>query len=103
MGSVTMLMLLMPDCRSASITAAKLAKGHRLIAAEETPSWVFFQLRPDPGTELANVDRLVAEVDCAGLCRRVTTNRSWLISFTVRVLGTSTSMPDCKIGAVIMK
>src|SRR5713226_3556517 len=33
----------------------------------------------------------------------VTTRRSWLISFTVRVLGTSTSMPDCRMGAVIMK
>src|SRR5882672_11876535 len=33
----------------------------------------------------------------------VTTRRSWLISFTVRVLGTSTSMPDWRIGAVIMK
>src|SRR5712692_3466763 len=33
----------------------------------------------------------------------VTTRRSWLISFTVRVLGTSTSMPDCRIGAVIIK
>src|SRR6267143_6761563 len=33
----------------------------------------------------------------------VTTRRSWLISFTVRVFGTSTSMPDWRIGAVIMK
>src|SRR5439155_25164313 len=33
----------------------------------------------------------------------VTTRRSWLISFTVRVLGTSTSMPDWRMGAVIMK
>src|SRR5260221_13240903 len=33
----------------------------------------------------------------------VTTRRSWLISFTVRVFGTSTSIPDCRIGAVIMK
>src|SRR5438552_4699726 len=34
---------------------------------------------------------------------RVTTRRSWLISFTVRVLGTSTSIPDCRMGAVIIK
>src|SRR6266566_4935944 len=34
---------------------------------------------------------------------RVTTRRSWLISFTVRVLGTSTSMPDWRMGAVIIK
>src|SRR5260370_32122901 len=33
----------------------------------------------------------------------VTTGRSWLISFSVRVLGTSTSMPDWRMGAVIMK
>src|SRR5258707_9638410 len=33
----------------------------------------------------------------------VTTRRSWLISLTVRVLGTSTSMPDWRMGAVIMK
>src|ERR1700674_607539 len=33
----------------------------------------------------------------------VTTRRSWFISFTVRVFGTSTSMPDCRIGAVIIK
>src|SRR5437660_2649292 len=33
----------------------------------------------------------------------VTTRRSWLISLTVRVLGTSTSMPDCRMGAVIIK
>src|SRR5258708_19950841 len=34
---------------------------------------------------------------------RVTTSRSWLMSLTVRVLGTSTSMPDWRMGAVIMK
>src|SRR6266702_172642 len=34
---------------------------------------------------------------------RVTTRRSWLISFTVRVFGTSTSIPDGRICAVIMK
>src|SRR5882672_5338224 len=32
-----------------------------------------------------------------------TTTRDSEISFTVLVFGTSTSMPDCKIGAVIMK
>src|SRR3974390_1601839 len=32
-----------------------------------------------------------------------TTTRDSAISLTVLVLGTSTSMPDCKIGAVIMK
>src|SRR5271163_137128 len=31
------------------------------------------------------------------------TNRSSVISFTVRVLGTLTSMPDCSTGAVTMK
>src|SRR5579871_827305 len=33
----------------------------------------------------------------------VTTMRASVSSFTVFVFGTSTSMPDCKIGAVIMK
>src|ERR1035441_1266581 len=33
----------------------------------------------------------------------VTTRRCSVISFTVRVLGTATSMPDCRTGAVIMK
>src|SRR5579863_6456676 len=33
----------------------------------------------------------------------VITSRSWVISFTVRVLGTLTSMPDCSTGAVTMK
>src|SRR2546425_4350837 len=33
----------------------------------------------------------------------VITKRSSAISFTVLVLGRSTSMPDCRIGAVIMK
>src|SRR3954447_13649059 len=33
----------------------------------------------------------------------VTTSRCSVISFTVRVLGTLTSMPDCSTGAVIMK
>src|ERR1035438_8573601 len=33
----------------------------------------------------------------------VTTRRCSVISFTVRVLGTATSMPDCNTGAVIMK
>src|SRR5258707_12653470 len=33
----------------------------------------------------------------------VTTRRSWLSSFTVRVFGTSTSIRECRIGAVIMK
>src|ERR1035437_8059649 len=32
-----------------------------------------------------------------------TTMRCSVISFTVRVLGTATSMPDCRTGAVIMK
>src|ERR1700681_295172 len=32
-----------------------------------------------------------------------TTTRDSEISFTVVVLGTSTSIPDCRIGAVIMK
>src|ERR1700730_17653492 len=32
-----------------------------------------------------------------------TTTRDSEISFTVFVLGTSTSIPDCRIGAVIMK
>src|SRR5258707_2278689 len=36
-------------------------------------------------------------------CARVTTSRSWFMSLTVRVLGTSTSMPDWRMGAVIMK
>ena len=33
----------------------------------------------------------------------VMTMRGWVISFTVLVLGTSTSIPDWRIGAVIMK
>src|SRR5215470_12761594 len=33
----------------------------------------------------------------------VTTKRSSVISLTLCVLGTSTSIPDCKMGAVIMK
>src|SRR5205807_211983 len=33
----------------------------------------------------------------------LTTRRSWLMSLMVLVLGTSTSMPDCRMGAVIMK
>src|SRR6266702_7072221 len=33
----------------------------------------------------------------------LTTRRSWLISLMVLVLGTSTSMPDWRMGAVIMK
>src|SRR5271156_2920556 len=33
----------------------------------------------------------------------VMTMRTWLSSFTVFVFGTSTSIPDCRIGAVIMK
>src|ERR1035437_6477862 len=33
----------------------------------------------------------------------VTTSRCSVISFTVRVLGTATSIPDCNTGAVIMK
>src|SRR5260370_4381334 len=39
---------------------------------------------------------------CCALSR-VTERRYWVRSFTVRVLGTSTSMPDWRIGAVIMK
>ena len=42
MGSVTILMLLMPDCRSASTTAAKLPKGTVSSQRRKTPSWVFF-------------------------------------------------------------
>src|SRR4051812_11444320 len=33
----------------------------------------------------------------------VTTSRCSVISLTLCVLGTSTSMPDCRMGAVIMK
>src|SRR5271157_5090961 len=33
----------------------------------------------------------------------VNTSRCSVISFTVRVLGTATSIPDCSTGAVIMK
>src|SRR5271156_6317028 len=33
----------------------------------------------------------------------VSTIRCWVISFTLRVLGTETSMPDCSTGAVTMK
>src|ERR1700733_2426713 len=33
----------------------------------------------------------------------VSTNRCWVISFTLRVFGTETSMPDCSTGAVTMK
>src|SRR5271168_101247 len=33
----------------------------------------------------------------------VSTCRCWVISFTLRVLGTETSMPDCSTGAVTMK
>src|ERR1035441_4218007 len=33
----------------------------------------------------------------------VTTRRCSVISLTVRVLGTETSIPDCKTGAVVMK
>src|SRR5258708_34285583 len=44
MGSVTMLMLLMPDWRSASTTAAKLPKGTVSSPGRKTPSWEFFNL-----------------------------------------------------------
>src|SRR5271154_5118683 len=33
----------------------------------------------------------------------VNTIRCWVISFTLRVFGTETSMPDCSTGAVTMK
>src|SRR5882757_815106 len=33
----------------------------------------------------------------------VSTSRCWVISFTLRVFGTETSMPDCSTGAVTMK
>src|ERR1700691_5994281 len=33
----------------------------------------------------------------------VSTRRCWVISFTVRVFGTETSIPDCSTGAVTMK
>src|SRR5580658_10212231 len=33
----------------------------------------------------------------------VSTCRCWVISFTLRVFGTETSMPDCSTGAVTMK
>src|SRR5205814_9121508 len=33
----------------------------------------------------------------------LTTRRSWLMSLIVLVLGTSTSIPDCRMGAVIIK
>src|SRR5271154_3541253 len=33
----------------------------------------------------------------------VNTIRCWVISFTLRVFGTETSIPDCSTGAVIMK
>src|SRR6202050_1649019 len=33
----------------------------------------------------------------------VSTVRCWVISFTLRVFGTETSMPDCSTGAVTMK
>src|SRR5450755_107669 len=33
----------------------------------------------------------------------VSTMRCWVISFTLRVLGTETSIPDCSTGAVTMK
>src|SRR6202050_2234490 len=33
----------------------------------------------------------------------VSTIRCWVISFTLRVFGTDTSMPDCSTGAVTMK
>src|ERR1700754_1136821 len=33
----------------------------------------------------------------------VSTRRCWVISFTLRVFGTDTSMPDCRTGAVTMK
>jgi len=43
MGSVTMLMLLMPDCRRRVDYGGKAAKGHRLIAAEEDAFLGVFQ------------------------------------------------------------
>src|SRR6202051_4316662 len=33
----------------------------------------------------------------------VSTSRCWVISFTLRVFGTETSMPDCSTGAVTIK
>src|SRR5882672_10739029 len=80
MGSVTMLMLLMPDCRSASTTAAKLPKGTVSSQRRKTPSCLFFncdreedtflpvfQLRLDPWAELMNVDGFIAKVNALRL------------------------------------
>ena len=43
-GSVTMLMLLMPDCRRASISVAKAPKGTVLSQRRKMPSFGFFIL-----------------------------------------------------------
>src|SRR6267143_5881549 len=50
--------------------AGEDAEGHFFIAAEEHGVLLLFQLRADFGTELVNVDGLVAEIDSLRLVDR---------------------------------
>src|SRR5580698_6814196 len=54
---------------------------------------------------VGNCARLTGLSPRKTFCSRsiVSTIRCWVISFTLRVFGTETSMPDCSTGAVTMK
>src|SRR6202034_4730647 len=54
---------------------------------------------------VGNCARLTGLSPRKTFCSRsmVSTVRCWVISFTLRVFGTETSMPDCSTGAVTMK
>ena len=63
MGSVTMLMLAMPDCLRVSITDGENAEGNGFVAAEEDAFIGLLELRVDLGAEVVDVDGIVAEID----------------------------------------
>ena len=79
------------------------AEGHIFISADKdglmlrVADFLF-----NPGGNFVDVDGVVAQKTRCCLLMLIT-RRSSVISFTVRVLGTLTSMPDCSTGAVTMK
>ena len=98
-----MLTLLIPAGLIASITVAKAPKGTSSSARTKI-DWccgianLLPQRRP---IWLILTGSLPRKTLCC--LSMVMTSRSSVISFTVRVLGTLTSMPDCRTGAVTMK
>ena len=103
-GWVTIEMLVIPACFTASISVRKCAERHPLVGAQ-----IDHLLRRDrrPAGAASAAGR-----GCSPACRpeRPAHRGRWsppvrcsVISFTVRVFGTATSMPDCSTGAVIMK